>query len=76
MSHWNYRVVHQVFILNNGEKEDSYAIHETYYNDDGVPVNISTNPDPAAADSVDDLRDVLEWMMRALDKPVLEYNDF
>jgi hypothetical protein len=73
---WNYRVVHQVFISTNGEREDSYAIHETYYNETGNPTAISTVPDAPAADTVDGLQVVLAHMQEALSKPVLEYNDF
>jgi hypothetical protein len=76
MSHWNYRVVHQVFIHENGEKEDSYGIHECYYDDDGNPRAISTLPDQPVAETVEGLQDVLSHMEQALSKPVLEYNDF
>lgn len=56
---WNYRVVHT---------GDEYGIHEVYYD----PTGWTVEPVPVVADSVEDLRDVLNRMLAALDKPVIE----
>jgi len=63
---WNYRVIKK-----KHELEDSYSIHEVYY-DDGVPHSWSENPQKPYGSSVEELKSNIDMMMVALGKPVLE----
>lgn len=68
---WNYRVIRHV--KNN---EEFYHVHEVYYDDNGTPTMVSTEPIAPYAESVEDLKWVLERMLEALDKPILDYEYF
>ncbi|MBX7222764.1 MAG: hypothetical protein K1Y36_22640 [Blastocatellia bacterium] len=65
------------------EKNEWVAIHEVYYRNDDVDdltvssaeIGCTMNPIQATAYNIDDLRWRLEEMLKALDKPVLEYDD-
>lgn len=67
---WNYRVMRRVF-----GGEESFSIHEVYYNEDGSLRNWTTEPQAVSVETLDDLRRLLEWMAEALDKPVLDWHD-
>lgn len=71
MNHWNHRVVKHTHPCGSVE----LAIHEAHY-DGKVAEAITTDPTAPVADSVDELRWVLEKMIEALDKPVLNYEEF
>jgi CBS-domain-containing membrane protein len=66
---WNNRVVRRTY-----PHEVVYAIHEVHYTD-YVPHSVTVDPVPVAGESVDQLRNTLERMLRALDKPVLDYHE-
>lgn len=68
---WNYRVVKR---LENGEW--TYSIHETYYSAQKKEEAITESPVQVSAETLADLRWVLERMLQALDKPLLNYDDF
>jgi len=84
---WNYRVVSRAIPeTSDGAQEQAveYAIHEAYYEQpDGEtprtitlePVNVSTYLNDAECPK-DALRLVLERMLDALEKPVLDFDDF
>lgn len=71
--HWNHRVVKKVY--ENGEIQ--LGIHEVFYNEDGSIYAYTTDPMEACIvgdcenELLDNLREYLEWMQRALEKPVL-----
>ena len=69
---WNHRVVKRTYPEPSGET--FYQIHEAYYglNGSGKP-SITVDPMYAIGESVDELRETLQRMLRALDKPVLDY---
>lgn len=76
MSYWNYRVVRKVYPPGiDGEREHVLGIHEVYYDDDGKPEMVTENRMDAHGETLDELRTDLRWMMEALDKPVLEYDE-
>lgn len=50
----------------------SYAIHEVYYDDAGNVNGMSRNPQPIIAESITDLRWILERMLESLDKEIIE----
>lgn len=55
-------------------------IYEVYYDENGIPNAYTENPVSAGGydiklNGVDDVRKTLELMLKALDKPILWYND-
>jgi hypothetical protein len=75
MSHWNYRVIHRKVSAVNGYDEDTYSIHEVYYNDNGDIYAFSQEPVQAWSDTVVGLKWVLEKFQEAYNKPVLNYEN-
>ena len=67
---WNYRVVKKADRLGN-----YFEIHEVYYDDNGNPNGWTEDAIKPYGVDLDDLRWVLEHMVTALDKPVLEIVD-
>ena len=73
MSHWNHRIIKKVY--DNGEIQ--LGIHEVFYNDDGSVYGYTEEPTGASVINIDestlldDLKEYLQWMLRALDKPIL-----
>lgn len=70
-SYWNYRVVRKTFLIGE-ETEYRYEIHEVYYRE-GKPSMTTVEAMDPHGETIDNLREDLEWMKRALDKPVLDY---
>jgi hypothetical protein len=64
---WNYRVVR--------DKKGTLAFHEVFYSDAGEVLGHTESEVTPAAETVDELREVLELFREALDKPVLEYRE-
>ena len=58
-------------ILTNGR----HAIHEIFYDEEGRPWTCTEDPVCPAADTLEALREELEHYQRALEWPVLEYED-
>ena len=84
MSHWNYRVI-ATQIQNSvelGRHDVRFAIHEVHYDDNELPVGFTENPiDPIAfiselSDPIKSIRWQLDAMKLALEKPVLDYDNF
>lgn len=67
MGFWNYRVI---------LKDDEYAIHEVYYDDQGEPEACTVDPVGPVGDTLADLVKDMDHYLRALKRPVLEYEDF
>ncbi len=70
---WNYRVVRKAY-----EKETVLGIHEVYYNDKGIPSMVTVDAMDVEVTDVEGLhilRGVLGMMLKATDKPILEYSD-
>lgn len=68
---WNYRVLHTI-----EDGDEWYAIHEVYYDNEGHPVSVTAEPEPALGDTLEDLEEDLRWQLKALSEPVLEMSDF
>jgi len=64
---WNYRVMKQVF-----DGDDFLQIHEEYY-DKKKKKSWTVNGVTVAGESIEELRDVLNKMLEALDKEILDY---
>jgi len=75
MGHWNHRVVRREFPEATPDDRVLYAIHEAYYEpgERKVPWAVAVDPTPVIGQSVEQLRETLQRMLRALDTPVLDY---
>lgn len=71
---WNYRIVHEVKTV-RGITDETFSIHEVYYNDDGNIDLWSVDPIEPQGCSADDLMEDLCHMMEALTHPVLEKSE-
>ncbi len=66
MTTWNYRVIN---------RDDTFAIYEAYYDDAGNVISITAEPVAPLGESLAELRADLEHYRKALDEPVLRYED-
>ena len=66
---WNYRVMKQVF-----DGDDFLQIHEVYYGKKNKK-SWTVNGVTVAGESIEELRDILNNMLEALDKEILDYED-
>lgn len=67
MSHWNHRVVRKLGYL---------GVHECFYGRSRkIPEGVTEHPVRVYGETIEDLRQTLEWMLEALDRPVLDYED-
>ena len=64
---WNYRVVRTI-----DRAEESFAIYEVYYDDDGRPEARTAEPAYPAGETLEELQEDLAWYLRALQEPVLD----
>ena len=69
MSFWNYRII---------EAEDgTLGIHEVYYNDKAEPEHCTVDPiDLGGWSSLTEIIDTVEYITKALSKPILHIEDF
>ena len=65
---WNHRVVKQ--ILDTGA--EWFSIREVFYNDNGSINSYTVDPVGIVGESIDELREYLQWCLNSLDKPILE----
>jgi hypothetical protein len=63
---WHYRVI---------RKAGRYGVHEVYSDEDGEIWGCSEEPVRVEAESLEDLREDLEYYDYALELPALEYRD-
>jgi hypothetical protein len=64
---WSYRVVRTT----HGQ-EESFAIYEVYYDDDGHPEARTENPAHPAGETFEELTEDLRYYQAALQEPVLD----
>lgn len=70
---WNHRVVRTV----SRDGEVLLALHEAFYAEGAeVPESITEEPVAVLGDDISGLRWTLENMLRALEKPILSYDDY
>lgn len=68
---WNHRV-----IKTEGEWEDSYQIHEVYYNEAGRPKACTASSVKPYGESVEELEEECRRFVKACLQPVLDMVDF
>lgn len=66
---WNHRVI----VRKDGRDQQYYGIHEVYYKKNNKPDMATENAVGVIGDSIPELRETLERMLRALDTPVLRW---
>ena len=66
---WKYRVIKTKISWKGEEFEDWYQIHEVFYNEDGSIFGYANTG--VGGESIEDIRETLEWMLECLDKPIL-----
>lgn len=69
MTHWNHRVFSKHYGV-AGEFIE-LTIREVYYNDDGTIFNYS-GPIAIEGESIDELKQTLQWCLDCLSTPILE----
>ncbi len=72
MSYWNYRVIKEEFPEHN---EDSYQIHEVYYDDDGKIEGWTQSPVAPCGYTFEELREDIRYQLIAFRKPILKMNE-
>lgn len=73
---WNHRVVHRIYPEAAPSDNEFWQIHEVYYSEVGAAPNMFTEEPVAPRGSTrEELREVLEMMLKALDKPDVEYDE-
>ena len=60
---WNYRVV---------SYEDHLRIYDVYYDDNGKPTGRHEQPTYIYGDTIGSLREQIDWILEAFNKPILE----
>lgn len=69
--HWNYRLID---MSHDNAGEPWLALHEVFYEDDGSLMGYT--PVSTGSESVEGMKQTLEWMLLATEKPVLRVTDF
>ncbi|WP_428086493.1 hypothetical protein [Candidatus Thioglobus sp.] len=64
---WNYRIV---------SKDESFAIHEAFYDDDGKVETITQDPCSPSGETISELKEDLKYFEKSLSLPILNYTDF
>lgn len=74
MSTWNHRVVRRVYEYAGNQTEELFQIHEVYYNSAGEITGMTENPVAPIGNDLEELKRNTEDFLKALSKPVLEYD--
>jgi len=64
---WNHRVMKSIY----PSGEIMFSIREVYYNDDGTIYAHTEQPIAPIGETIEELRQSLEWMIKSLDNPIL-----
>ena len=67
---WNHRVMKM-----KDEEDDYYQIHEVFYDKEGNVESYTKNGVTVGGNNIEEVRWVLQEMLAALDKPVLDYEE-
>ncbi len=74
---WNYRIVKRTEKWPGGPDEVMFYVHEAYYDKvDGKPDSITTDPIVIYGDDIESLQWTVDQIQKALQQPVLNYEDF
>ena len=73
---WNYRVVKKSCDNLVGGIDTIFNIHECFYDDNGKPEAITEDPVYPQGETLKELKDDIKFYLQALERPVLNYEDF
>lgn len=76
---WNHRVVERKFKHKGFPTETLLAVHEAHYTakkSKTVPQAITLDAVGVYGETLEELRDTLQRMLRSLEKPVLKFTQF
>ena len=72
-NYWDYRVMYRRSDIS--PDFDGFELHEVHY-ENHIPVNYTENAIQVYCDADESLADKFDRMKKALDKPVLDYDNF
>ena len=58
----------------NEYHEDLYGIHEAYYDENGKVFAITEESTGPSGNTLEELKQSLEWMEKSLEHPILDYD--
>jgi hypothetical protein len=76
---WNHRVIRQKATPQEAAasgEEYFYSIREVFYDEEGKPELVTMEPDGPFGTTLEELKQDIEWYAKALDYPILDYEDF
>ena len=76
---WNHRIIRERATPEEYEisgNEYYYTIREVFYDDEGKPELVMVEADGPFGRSIEELQQDIEWYAKALEYPVLNYEDF
>lgn len=71
---WNYRVIRKPYDYKDLVFEE-YNVHEVFYDDNGNIESWTTEPISPYGDTLEELKNTLEKMLEALEKPILQEDE-
>jgi hypothetical protein len=69
---WNHRIIRHIDPRANTDDSIYYAIHETYYDEDGKVNGWATEPVRIMEESLEDIKVTLQRLVESFDNPVLD----
>lgn len=80
MSHWNYRIVRtretRTPVAGGEYEQESYALHEVYYDDDGSPIRMTAEPTTFGGETREEMVEALALALHdAIRRPILDRDD-
>ena len=76
---WNHRVIRQRATTQEAElsgEEYFYSIREVFYDEDGKPEFVTMESDDLFGTTLEELKKDIERFTKALEQPILNYEDF
>ena len=70
---WNYRIVKRIY---NEDIIETFAIHLIHYDDSGNPELVTEKHCHGLGRTLEELKDEIELLHLAFEKPILNYEDF
>ena len=72
---WNYRIMRRNGIDLCGVEYEWFELHEVYYDSDGKVDGYTIDAIAPGGDDINELKENLFQMMKAFNKPILEFED-